>query len=487
MMNIQPSLSISDLDVNDNGIQSHNLPTEIFKKFKNNDTEAKILQAGVEIVYQSLKCDRVIVYGMEPDAMCRITAEAVTPGYAQILNRTFKDVCFEAGYIEKYQKGRIKAISDVDNSDVAPCHLETLKEIDVKANLVVPLVNQNTSLYGLLVMHQCSRSRQWQQAEVEFVLEIADWITEQLAQQRTNSRLQTQLANNEKVRQLIGGIIKEINGAATSAEVLQLGVDKAREIVNCDRVVVYGLQSDSMGEIVAEATMPALAPILGNVIKDPCFEYRYLDQYEQGRIRSIPNIYEAGMTSCYVENLAKIGVRSNLVAPINWDNGKIYGLLVAHQCFSFKDWQTDEIAHFQEIAYHIGLAFSKAKLKEKSDSLASGIARLNDINQTISLALSKLQKIKEPINQTNQTLIEANNLNKLLEREVILINQNSSLQTRKDTKMMQIMIKKLAVITTNLRRSLYTINSNKNEISTILNKANMEVQETKPIEETDSI
>ena len=199
-MNEQSSLSFSGITTN--GGQSYHLPTDIFKQLRNNDTPDKILQAAVEIVYQALKCDRVVVYSLESDSKCRITAEAVTPGYAQILNRTIRDVCFESGYIGKYQKGRIKSISNVSTSNIASCHLEALKEIDVQANLVIPIINQDTSLYGLLVIHQCSRSREWQRNEVEFLLEVAAWISEQLGNQSHCHNLVTQLANSIKAQNL---------------------------------------------------------------------------------------------------------------------------------------------------------------------------------------------------------------------------------------------------------------------------------------------
>ena len=169
---------------------------------------------------------------------------------------------------------------------------------------------------------------------------------------------------------------------------MQQGVERGREVLNCDRVVVYGLQDGSLGEIVAEAAVPFLASILGSVIKDPCFEYRYIDRYQQGRIRAIPNIFDAGMSDCYVENLAKIGVKSNLVAPINWDNGKIYGLLVAHQCFGFKDWQPEEIEHFKQIAFHTGLSLSKSTLKEQLQNLATGFDPTQPRSNTALIWLS---------------------------------------------------------------------------------------------------
>ncbi|MDJ0569832.1 MAG: GAF domain-containing protein [Pleurocapsa sp. MO_192.B19] len=468
-MTTQPSLSLSG--ISQNGNQLNLLPTNIFKKLRKAYTEEDILQASVEIVYQALKCDRVVVYSMESKTLCKIVAESVTPGYAQIYGTTIQDPCFEARYIDQYQKGRVKAITNIYEAGMSPCYVENLEKIDVKSNLVVPLTRKNNSLYGLLVMHQCSGTRQWEQTEVEFVLQIADWTIEQISRSQAYLDLDNQVKNSQKAQQLITDITQDIHRAVTSTAVLQLAVVKAKELLNCDRVVVYGLQAESMGEIVAEVTIPALAPILGSVIQDPCFEYRYIDQYQQGRVRAIRNIYEAKMTPCYVDNLAKIGVKANLVAPINWDNGKLYGLLVAHQCFSFKDWQTDEIECFKQIAFHTGLSLSKAKLKEQFQSMETNIAQLNYIQKTINLAQSKIQQIKQPIQKTNHILFEVNNLNRLLEREINLINQNGSSQTRKDTKLVQIIIRKLAGITSKFKQSLNIVNITQNEIDVILQEA----------------
>ncbi|HEY9772057.1 MAG TPA: GAF domain-containing protein [Coleofasciculaceae cyanobacterium] len=408
---------------------------------------------------------------MQSDSYCKIVAEAITAGYSETLGATIKDPCFQAGYIEKYRQGRVRAITDIYQSGIDPCHIENLEKIELKSNLVVPIVRQDNSLYGLLVMHQCSGKRLWQQSEVEFVLQVANWLMAQISQQQARLDLASRLENIQQAQEIVAAAVQKIHSATTSSEVLQQGVDRAREILNCDRVVVYCLQDQSMGEIVCEATVSALAPILGSVIKDPCFEFRYIDKYQQGRISSFPNIYEAGMTDCYVENLAKIGVRSNLVAPINWDNGIIYGLLVAHQCFSFKDWQPEEIEQFKQIAFHTGLSLSKAKLKEQFQTIEAGLSQLDHVKDAIVIAKSKVQQIKQPIEYSGKILVEVNNLNKLLEREINQINQNTSIQTKKDTKLIQIIIRKLLIITAKLRRPLIAVNSSGDEANTILYEA----------------
>jgi GAF domain-containing protein len=468
-MTIEPSASLSQFSAN--GAKDKSLPTNIFQKLRNATTEAQTLQAAVEIVSETLKCDRVVVYSMQSQTLCQITAEAVTPGYAEILGTTLEDPCFKTRYIDKYQKGRVRGITNIREAGMSLCYIANLEKIDVKSNLVVPLTAVDNSLYGLLVMHQCSRTREWQQAEVEFVLSVGTWTMNQVAQQQECLNLQHQIDSNEQAKQLIATITQEIYRAATSEAVLQIAVERAKEILNCDRVVIYGLQSECLGEIVAEATSPALASILANVIKDPCFEYRYLESYEQGRVRAVSNIYEAGMSLCYVDNLAKIGVKANLVVPINWDSGKIYGLLVAHHCFDFRDWQKSEIEHLKQIGFHTGLSLSKARLTEQSIMVETGIKELNKIKDSINHAQAKIEQIETPIHNTNRILVEVNNLNRLLEREINVINQNSSLQTRKDIKLIHLIIKKLAAVSFMLKESLNQVNLTRNEARNILERA----------------
>jgi len=474
-MTIQPSMSLSTIINNapglsniNNGAETNHLLTNIFNKLRQADTEENVLQVSVEITHEVLKCDRVVVYSLQQDSFSQVVAESVTAGYAQILDSIIKDPCFEAGYIEKYQKGRIRAVTDIYKAGLSDCYIANLEKIQVKANLVVPLIRENRSLYGLLVMHQCSRTRQWQQSEVEFLLKIADWTMVQMSQKAKYERLQTHIKHKEKWQKLQTRITQDLHTAQNSTKILQITVDQAKNLLRCDRVIVYCLQPDSIGKIVAESTIPALATILGSTIKDPCFEYRYLDKYQQGRIRAISNIYEAGLSACYVENLEKIAVKANLVMPINWDNGEIYGLLVAHQCFKFRKWQYDEIEYLKQITLQTGLSLSKARLKERIHLIESTFSGIDNIRDMITSAKSQIQQIQQPIQDTSQILTEVSNLNQLLEREINSINQNGSAQTQKDTKLVQIVIKKLALNTVKLKKSLNIFNHQKNIIEEIL-------------------
>jgi GAF domain-containing protein len=463
-MTIQPSLS----PVINNASKSSGLLTNIFQKLRNIKTKEKTFQASVEIIHETLECDRVVVYSLESDSFCKVIAEAVTSGYAQILGSTIKDSCFDAGYIEKYQKGRVRAVADIYKAGMSFCHIENLEKIQVKANLVVPLINENSSLLGLLVVHQCSQIRQWRQSEIDFLLKISDWMMEQVDDKKESQSLHLQLEQTQQQQKLLDRITQEIHTAETSSAVLQVATKQAQELLQCDRVVAYGLEAQNIGEIIAESTLPSLAPILGRIITDPCLEHTYREKYQDGRVRAMNNIYEAGMTPCYIENLEKIGVKANLIVPINLDNGTIYGILVAHQCFQFREWQQEDINCLEKIAFQAGLSLSKTKVKEKVQTIKSSLSELEHTKKQLNQAKSKLQNIQKPIENTSDVLIEINNLNKLLEREFNLINQNSSIQTRKDIKLIQIFAKKLALNTVRLQESLEMFNDKQNNIEKML-------------------
>ncbi len=449
---------------------------EFVEKIHSSENEADTLTAGVNIVRHGLRCDRVVIYTLATGFPGQIVAEVVTPGFPQILGTVIDDSYFQSEYIDKYQKGRVKTINNIYTEQVNPLYLKNLTKFDVKANIVVPIVTHNGSLYGLLIADQCTQARQWQESEINLMLQVADWMISQLENQKKYQRLEHKLNHLNQWQDSLIEITKELYTASDVAEVLQIITARVQNLLNCDRVVVYSLQDPTFGEIIAELTIPTLAPILGRTIKDPCFEYHYLAKYKQGRVRAINNIYEAGMTSCYVENLSSIGVKSNLVAPINWDDGEIYGLLVAHQCFNFREWQEVEIWWVKQVALHTGFSLSKAKAREETKLMNNSILMiLENTLDIINFAKSQIQEVQEPIQKTSQNLLEILNLNRLLAREINIINQSGSLENQKYTNLLQIIAKKLYTNIMELQKNFDFFSSKNEAIEKILENAATEL------------
>lgn len=126
-------------------------------------------------VRRLLNADRVGIFRFDPESnwtIGTIISENVLPGYVSALEKKVEDHCFGELYAAHYQAGKIQAVADIYQAGLQDCHIEVLAQFQVKANLIIPLRLKDT-LWGLLCIHQCSSTRQWQDWEIEFVSQIA--------------------------------------------------------------------------------------------------------------------------------------------------------------------------------------------------------------------------------------------------------------------------------------------------------------------------
>ncbi|MFS8776724.1 response regulator [Synechococcus sp. W65.1] len=136
---------------------------------------AEILETAVTEIQALLKADRVLVYRFQPDGSGIISNEKTQPGIPSLMGEVIEDPCFQEKYAQLYSQGRVCAVSNVETEGLEPCYLELLRKMQVKANLVVPLLMEQR-LWGLLLAHQCSAPRQWQPFEIELLAQLANQI-----------------------------------------------------------------------------------------------------------------------------------------------------------------------------------------------------------------------------------------------------------------------------------------------------------------------
>ena len=133
-----------------------------------------VLQTTVEEVRQLIEADRVLIYRLDSDGSGITIAEATSHPQWSIIDRVIRDACLEQAWLEPYQQGHIFAAADVDRANLSPCHLEFLKSFQVKANVAIPILlttpdSTTDRLWGLVIVHQCSGIRNWQEWELELL------------------------------------------------------------------------------------------------------------------------------------------------------------------------------------------------------------------------------------------------------------------------------------------------------------------------------
>jgi GAF domain-containing protein len=72
-------------------------------------------------------------------------------------------------------KGRIQATEDIYAGELTPCYVDFLAEFQVRAALIVPIL-QGEELWGLLEANHCSSPRQWQQLEINLLKQLATQV-----------------------------------------------------------------------------------------------------------------------------------------------------------------------------------------------------------------------------------------------------------------------------------------------------------------------
>lgn len=166
----------------------------------------------------------------------------------------------------------------------------------------------------------------------------------------------------EKLAQerLIADIIQKIHASLDLETILDNTVQAIRQFLVVDRVAIYQFRPDYSGVMVSEAVVAPWPSVLGDVIHDHCFSQNFVEQYQQGRIQAWDDIQTLKLDSCHRELLAYYQIQANLVVPIVVA-GKLWGLILSHQCSHPRAWATADIHFVQDLSTHLAIAIHQAE------------------------------------------------------------------------------------------------------------------------------
>lgn len=157
------------------------LLSEVTLKIRQSLQIDEILQTTATEILNLLQADRVMIFRLFNNGYGQIVVEAITPKSASVVQKNITDECFGKEYLKKYSQGRIYTINDIDKTEIEPCLKEFMQSFGVKAKLVVPILLKQ-ELWGLTIVHQCSKPREWTNFEIELLQQLANQIGIALAQ-----------------------------------------------------------------------------------------------------------------------------------------------------------------------------------------------------------------------------------------------------------------------------------------------------------------
>jgi PAS domain S-box-containing protein len=390
----------------------------------------EILNTTVTEVQQLLKCDRVVVYQFTPNLGDKIVAESVEEGWKSFLNQQIFDSCFPAESRQEYRQGKKRAIPNIYEAGLSDCHIHFLEEFQVKANLIVPILltaqtndlspypspkrkgeynsplpitkvspfpspftgelggvmsAEPSQLWGLLIAHQCSDFRAWQNEELNLLDELAVQIAISIQQAQLFQELQQEIENHQQTEQLLKKQKQVLEMIATGATVYQILDTLTRNIEEFSRGMLCSiLLVDSKGKSLRFGAAPSLPEHYNQAVDGipigygvgSCGTAAYLGE---------PVIVSDIATDPFWVNFRNLALSYNLAAcwsyPILSSTGKVLGTLAMYyhqpRTPSSKELQIIEsAAHIAAIAIEQTLA--KAAL-EKSEKHYKILAELSPV------------------------------------------------------------------------------------------------------------
>ncbi len=192
----------------------------------------EILTTAVQEVRQFLQTDRVVIFRFKPDWSGVVTMESVGESWKPILRSVIDEPCFRNAYVTQYQQGRVRAIDDIYTAGIADCHLNLLAEFQVRANLVVPIL-QGDQLWGLLIAHQCSGPRHWRQLEISLLSQLAIQLAIAIQQSELYQQVQrlattdalTQIANRRRFDEYLHDTWQQMNRSQAPLSLILCDID----------------------------------------------------------------------------------------------------------------------------------------------------------------------------------------------------------------------------------------------------------------------
>ncbi|MEG3898013.1 MULTISPECIES: diguanylate cyclase domain-containing protein [unclassified Microcoleus] len=271
-------------------IERERLIAQIQSRIRSSLDLKDILNTTVASVREFLATDRVIIFRFRPDWNGDVVVESVGEEWMPLMGMAIEDCCFANTYVGQYLKGRIRSIEDIHASNFAECHVNFLAGCQVKANLVVPIVQQGIEhrdgnpscqvpkLWGLLIAHHCSAPRQWQQFDMDLLSQLGTQVAIAIEQSLLYQQLS---AANQRLNGLANlDSLTQLANRRRFDEVLNREWEQSRSgeplsLIMCD-IDCFKLYNDNYGHQAGDACLQQVARAIGDACTNAPAERLYL-------------------------------------------------------------------------------------------------------------------------------------------------------------------------------------------------------------------
>lgn len=167
---------------------------KVMKQVRRSTEKQDFFNNLVKIVRHEFQADRVLIYRFNSEDAGQVVAETIVPGWTPAIDKILSCNCFGAFKASDFSSQGVVAIDNSNHDKATPYQKQLFEKFQVQASLALPILidsfAQNTGYelsqtWGLLVVQQCDRPRQWQEDEINLLYQLTAEITRVL-QSSTN-------------------------------------------------------------------------------------------------------------------------------------------------------------------------------------------------------------------------------------------------------------------------------------------------------------
>lgn len=326
-----------------------------------------------------LNADRVLVYGFNPDGSGEIIAESVDSAWKKASN-SFDNDCFVTpdNCQDKY------VANDIYDKDIATCFIEQIESLEAKAYIIVP-IKSGDRLLGMLGAYQNSGTRNWQESEVELVMEYAPEFSLPLEQTSSIRNLKFKAKQAELISDR--DFLTSINQNAE--HMMQGWANKIRASMKVDRVAVFAFNPDWSGRILAESKGEKWKPVGSTLDYDFHFKGGEFEPYYVAN-----DVQTKGLSISVLEKFEEIEAKAYIIVPIHANN-QLMGVLGVYQNSTTRNWQETEITQLQEYATRFVKPLQQTAYFRNAEFQNKQMERAFKREKSLSKSLEKLRLSKD--------------------------------------------------------------------------------------------
>jgi PAS domain S-box-containing protein len=340
----------------------------------------EILHRTVDEIRQFLQTDRVLIYRFDGQHGILVAA-SVLPQW----DVTSDSAPHQIWYRDQnaiYERGQTYVVNNIEQQGLPPDYLEFMRQLQVKAKMVVPIIQNTPSalrqghplkplsscggetglaagcyLWGVLAVHQCSQVRRWEPLEIDLVQQLAVQVAIAIQQAQLFSQLQQQARREHLLNQLS----QSLNSKLDAEHILQEIVERTGEGFGVDRVVIFVLGEDiqALNEWRSHADVPSM---LGFQV--PFHEWPDLldpnSDFNQGKAFYSLDLSLIARTPAHVFQAFELQSRSVLSVPIIIHD-RIFGSLSIFTTTCYRTFVEEEVQFLHRIAAHAAIALYNAQ------------------------------------------------------------------------------------------------------------------------------